>query len=78
MNKTIAVEDNLRPVKDFLAGKGCKIIKVEAVKDRKVDAIVLSGSDENLMGMQDIISNAPVINARGRTPGEVWAEIINQ
>lgn len=75
MNKTIAVEDNLTPVKSFLAARGCRIVDVEEAKSRQVDAVVLSGSDRNLMGMQDIIVAAPVINASGKTPQEVWEDI---
>lgn len=75
MNKVIAVEDNLASVKNFLAEKGCRVIDVQAAKNNKVDAVVLSGSDENLMGMQDVLINAPIINAKGRTPQEVWDNI---
>ncbi len=75
MNKVIAVEDNLAPVKAFLATKGCQVINVEAAMNQEVDAIVLSGSDENLMNMQDVVINVPVISARGITPDEVWQNI---
>ena len=75
MNKTIAVEDNLSPVKSFLAARGCRIVDVEEAKSKQADVIVLSGCDQNLMGMQDMIANAPVINASGKMPQEVWEDI---
>lgn len=74
-NKVIAVEDNLSPVKDFLSSQGCQIISVQAAMQQNVDAVVLSGSDENLMGIEDVVINAPVISARGRTPDEIWQSI---
>jgi hypothetical protein len=78
MNKIVAVEDNLAPVKDFLNARGCQVINIEAAGDNRVDAVVISGSDENLMDMQNIKINAPVINAAGREPQEIWDEITNQ
>lgn len=75
MNRIIAVENNLNPVKDYLAAQGCQIIAVEKVRDTKVDAVVLAGMDENILGMQDIQTKAPIINASGRSPEEIWNEI---
>lgn len=75
MTKTIAVEDNLSPFKEFLEAKGCQVIDVGAAANQKVDAVVLSGADENLMNMQDVVVGAPVINAKGLSPEEVWEEI---
>ncbi|HQA08601.1 MAG TPA: YkuS family protein [Syntrophomonadaceae bacterium] len=75
MERVIAVEDNLTPVRDFLAAQGCQIIAVERVKDTRVDAVVISGADQNLMGMEDIDTKAPVIDARGLSPQDVWIEI---
>jgi len=75
MERVIAVEDNLTPVRDFLAAQGCRIIAVERVKDTRVDAVVISGADQNLMGMEDIDTKAPVIDARGLSPQDVWSEI---
>lgn len=75
MERVIAVEDNLGTFKDYLAAKGCRIIDVEEAEDQEVDAVVISGSDENLMGIQEIIIDAPIISADGLTPKEVWALI---
>jgi hypothetical protein len=76
MNKVIAVEDNLTPFKNYLANEGYRVIGVKEAKGQNIDAVVLSGSDENLMGMQDVIINAPIINAKGRTPQQVLADIL--
>lgn len=75
MNKVVAVEDNLTPVKNFLAAKGCRVVDIETAEKYKIDAVVLSDSDQNLMGMQDIVITAPVISARGKTPQQVWEDL---
>lgn len=75
MKKVIAVENNLTPVKDYLVAKGCQVIDVESAQNQSVDAVVLSGVKQNLMGIQDVIVNAPVITASGKTPEEIWSSI---
>lgn len=74
--KTIAVEGNLSPVKDFLTAQGCQVIDMEESYRRRADAVVISGSDQNLMGMQDMTLDTPVINASGKTPQQVWEMIM--
>lgn len=76
MNKVVAVENNLTPVKDFLLSQGCQVIDVESAMHTEVDAVVLSGVKQNLMGMQDIMIDAPIITASGKTPEEVWDSIL--
>ncbi|HBQ85375.1 MAG TPA: hypothetical protein DD811_02690 [Syntrophomonas sp.] len=75
MKKVIAVENNLTPVKEFLKLQGCQVIDVESALKTEVDAVVLSGVKQNLMGMQDIMINAPVITASGKSPQEIWDNI---
>lgn len=76
MSKVVAVEEGLTPVRDYLAAKGCQIIGIEQAKQTNVDAIVISGVDNNVMGMQDIVINAPIIvNAKGRNAVEIWNDI---
>jgi len=75
MKRIIAVEENLSPVQDFLSARGCEVIPVEKAGSTQVDAVVVSGSGQNILGMQDIQTKAPVINASGRTPEEIWHEI---
>jgi len=75
LNKVIAVEDNLGPVKEFLSARGCQVVSVEQARNRGVDAIILSGADENLMNMQDVVINVPIINASGRTAEQIWQSL---
>lgn len=78
MNRVVAVENNLGPVKSFLAAKGCEVVDVQSIQNQPVDVIVLSGADENVMNIQNHLSGAPVINARGLTPEQVWDSIQNR
>lgn len=39
------------------------------------DAVIVSGLDPNMMGMQDISGKAVVISAAGRKPEEIVAEL---
>ncbi len=39
------------------------------------DAIVVSGIDENLMGMQQISGRALIVDAAGKSPEEILDEI---
>ncbi|NLX02151.1 MAG: YkuS family protein [Syntrophomonadaceae bacterium] len=76
MNKIIAVENNLAPIKDYLLNQGCQVIDVDSAQNTRVDAVVISGSSKDLLGMQDVLIDAPIIDARGKTPSEVWDNIM--
>ncbi|OEF99610.1 hypothetical protein BHF71_08280 [Vulcanibacillus modesticaldus] len=70
----IAIEQNLQPVKDYLSNNGYEVVDLNQSLDQ-VDAIVVSGQDKDVLGMQDITSEAPVINANGLSPEEVYQKI---
>jgi hypothetical protein len=42
----------------------------------KFDAIVVSGSDSNFMGMEDVVTNTKVISAQGKTEDEIYNEVL--
>jgi hypothetical protein len=71
----VAVEDSLRPVKDRLRAAGYDVLSLAGGVPDHVAAIVVNGLDDNLLGRQDVIARAPVINAAGLTPEEVAAEV---
>jgi len=76
MGKIVAVEEGLTPVRDFLQAKGCQVVGMAEAEKKQVDAIVISGLDQNVTGMEDIVSKTPIIvNAKGRTPAEIWNDI---
>lgn len=74
MKKIIAIEDNLSPFERALRKEG---YEVKSLKEgwRDADAIIVSGQDENLLGMQEIQTRAPIISAEGRTPEQVLVDL---
>ncbi|MGE5396708.1 MAG: YkuS family protein [Chitinophagales bacterium] len=75
MSIVVAVDKNLSLVKEYLVAQGCQIVDVIEANYGSVDAIVLSGGDQNLMGIGNTETKAPVIDARGKTPHEVWQSL---
>ncbi len=75
VNTVVAVDDGLTPVKNYLTEQGCQVINIDAAKNEKVDAVVISGMDKDFLGIEDIMIDAPVFSAQGMTPVEVWQDI---
>lgn len=81
MGKRVAVSESLTPLKQALHRAGYEVINLEnrAVYSEtdigEYDAVVVSGMDDNLMGMQDIMGRGVVINAAGRGPEEIVEEL---
>jgi hypothetical protein len=75
MQGIIAVEKNLSRIFDALETEGYDVVVLDNVAVDSVDAIVLSGADSNLMNMQDIATNVPVINAAGKSVEDVLGEL---
>lgn len=44
---------------------------VSPYRGQNVDAIIITGMDNNFMNMQDIKDTAPVIDASGKTPEDI-------
>jgi hypothetical protein len=71
--KKIAVEDSLTNVRDLLKKNGYDVIDLSRQKD--ADVIVVTGLDSNMMNMQDISTEVPVIDATGKTPPEILKHV---
>lgn len=74
MKGKIAVEPALTNVKSYLVQQGYAVesMSEHSHKDlRGYDAVVVSGINQNLLGMQDTQTKAVVINADGLSPEEV-------
>jgi hypothetical protein len=77
MERKVAIERNLRNVKDYFESQGYKVdifedTELEDIKTgNKYEAIILSGGNKNLMGMQDTLTSIPVVDASGMTPEEI-------
>lgn len=72
--KVIAVEAALSPIKEYLREQGYDVVDLDRAQGT-VDAVVVRGTDNNLLGGQDIVTRAPVIEASGLTPEQVGREI---
>ncbi len=81
MGRLIAVSESLSPLKRVLHQEGYEVINLEneaEISKRDVteyDAVVVSGMDLNMMGMQDISGRAIIINATGKKPHEIVEEL---
>jgi len=67
----VAVEAHLQNVMSRLKERGYEVILLEDRVPDRVDAVVVSGGDDNLMGRQGAETKAPVIRAAGLTPDDI-------
>ena len=65
----VAVEEGLRPVADALRRRGYHVTGLHPEALRTAAAVVVSGQDESLMGIQTIRTEAPVSGPRTTTSG---------
>jgi hypothetical protein len=78
MVKTVAVETGLKPVKSFLEQQGCQVVDMTSASSCKGAACaVLTGGDQNLMGIETVEVDVPVINADGMSPEQVYQRVQN-
>ena len=84
MTRRIAISESLSPLKQALHRAGYKVINLEneaVISETEIaeyDAVVVSGMDINMMGMQDISGRAIVINAAGKRADEILQELDNR
>lgn len=70
----VAVEKALSDVKDMLKNNGYEVVDM-GNRQQQVDAMIITGQDENVMGMQGRTDGAPVINADGMTAEQVFSAV---
>ncbi len=74
MKKVIAVEEGLlNNIKEAAENQGYTVVKPGSTGN--IDALIVSGMDDNVMGMQDIAVKSPVIDASGKTAVQVLDEL---
>lgn len=71
----VAIEDTLHQIRDYLSQNGYHVVDLNPKKIKHVDAVVISGQDKDVLGIQDITTSAPVINAKGLTAEEVYKQL---
>lgn len=73
--RLIAVEDSLTPVAEALREKGYAVRELGQGNLHDVKAVVVSGQDENMLGVQSVKTQAPVILAEGKTADEIVRDL---
>lgn len=76
--RIIAVEEGLDPFRRYLEERGLRVVDLQGNDLRRADAVVISGMDRNFAASQAIETEAPVLVASGRTPEEVYQEILRR
>lgn len=72
----IGVEETLTDVQQALSEKGYDVITLRNEQDATgCDCCIISGQDENVMGIQTMVTNGPVIDARGMSADDVCREV---
>lgn len=79
--KNIAVQKGLSHVANYLKNAGYRVFEFDTRQKNRgdffdgFDAVVFTGLNNNVMGIQNIKSNVPFIEASGRTPEEIMDAI---
>lgn len=73
----IAVEKGLDPVKAYLEQQGFQVVEMDTATASAGDAnvVCITGGDKNVMGMEDVVVNAPVVSCEGLSPEQVLERI---
>lgn len=71
----IAIEQSLRHVEKFLRSNGMDVVGISTNAASDADAFVISGMDQDVLGMAEAATGVPVINAEGKSPQEILRQI---
>jgi hypothetical protein len=71
---TIAVEDGLDNIREMLEDEGYRVVDLEE-QAKNIDAVVLTGMDDDLMGIANMDTEGFVIDASGRQPEEILYDL---
>mgnify|MGYP001237742705 FL=1 len=75
----IGVEPGLTNVKEALQEMGHEVVDVRSEEDAAgCDSVIISGMDQNMMGISDTFTEGPVINAEGASVEEVCQLVNNR
>lgn len=79
--KKVAVQKGLSPIKDYLSEEGYNVKEFSNRKKNagnflnKYDSVVVTGENQNIMGVENTISSTTIIDASGMTGEEVKRQI---
>lgn len=72
--KRVVVSDVLSHVKSALQDQGYEVLGMNDLNQNPA-AVVVSGLDDDMMGIQNVEVNAPIIDANGLSANEVLSEL---
>lgn len=76
MMARIGVEESLSNVQQQLQQRGYEVVPLKNEHDAQgCDCCVITGLDENMMGIQNAVTKGAVINAQGRTAEEICQQV---
>lgn len=76
MSKVIGVEQSLSNVEAALQAKGYEVVQLKSEQDAtNCDCCVVTGQDENMMGISNTATAGSVINAHGLSAEEVCERV---
>jgi len=67
----IAVENGLTPVEAALRERGHQVVLMKQGDTPDAAVLVVTGGDENMLGIQNVELKAPVVVAEGRSVVEI-------
>lgn len=70
----VAIEDGLSSVEEMLKEEGYDVSSL-GESGSEADAVVITGMDKNMAGYADILTNAFLIDASGRSPKEILDDL---
>jgi hypothetical protein len=79
--KKVAIQKGLSPIKDYLCEEGYTVKEFTNRKKNagnflnRYDSVVVTGENQNIMGVENTISSTPIIEATGMTGEEVKKQI---
>ncbi|MBE3599632.1 MAG: YkuS family protein [Limnochordaceae bacterium] len=76
--KIIACDDDIMRMRDAIEAAGYRVVPLHEADLRQVAAVVLSGMDDNLLGSERRLSDAPVIEASGMGADDIVAALRNR
>lgn len=75
----IGVEQSLTDVQQALREQGYDVQELKQESDANgCDCCVITGQDQNMMGIQNVITQGSVINASGLTAEQICEEVKNK
>jgi peptidase E len=81
MRKKVAVEKNLNNVRQYFESQGYQVdlfndSQLDSITEvSNYDAIIVSGGNVDIMGVQDTQTQVPVIDATGQSPQAIFNRI---